>query len=168
MSALAPSLAMSMPTWGYWMRAGALRGPCRVVVEGRGAILVLRWQGDPELRRVQACAVVQGVLGVGDAMTRGHQVDLAGADDLLVAQTVAMQHLALDQPGEGLQADVRMRADVHALAGLEPHGAGVIEEAPRANHALLAIGERTAHEHAIAEVGAARLDADDRIHGRCP
>lgn len=138
-----------------------------VVIEGGRAILMLRRQGDPQLCRVQLLAVVQRILGVGDAMSSGHQIDLARADDLLVAQAVAVQDLALDQPGEGLQADVRVRADVHALAGLEPHGAGVIEEAPRVNHALLAIGERTAHEHAIAEVGAARLDADDRIHGRC-
>ncbi|CAH1747806.1 protein of unknown function [Thauera humireducens] len=105
---------------------------------------------------------------MGDAMSSGHQIDLAGADDLLVAQAVAVQDLALDQPGEGLQADVWVRADMHAFAWFEVHRAGVVEKAPGADHPLLAIGERTAHEHAVAEVGAAGLDADDRVHGRCP
>jgi len=40
-------------------------------------------------------AVAQRILGMGDAVAGGHRVDLAGADDLLVAQAVAVQHLAL-------------------------------------------------------------------------
>ena len=67
------------------------------------------------------------------------QGDLARADDLLVAQAVAVQDLALDQPG--LQADVRCARDV-------------IEKTPCPHHPLLAIGEGAADNHAFAEVGA--------------
>jgi hypothetical protein len=43
---------------------------------------------------------------VGDAPTGGHQVELAGPDELFGAEAVAVQHLALQQPGDRLQADV--------------------------------------------------------------
>ncbi|BDB72439.1 hypothetical protein Cthiooxydans_48510 [Comamonas thiooxydans] len=62
-------------------------------------------------------------------MAGRHQIDLAGADDLLAAQAVAVQYLSLDHPGESLQADVRMGPDLHA--GRRGDGrAGVVEEAP--------------------------------------
>ena len=52
-----------------------------------------------------------------------------------------MQHLALDQPGEGLQADVRMRADVQALAEARTAPARRGRESTTPDHLLLAIGE---------------------------
>ena len=55
------------------------------------------------------------LLGVRHAVAGGHQVELAGPDHLLGAEAVAVQHLAGDQPRDGLQADVRMRPDVDAL-----------------------------------------------------
>jgi len=61
-----------------------------------------------------------------------------------------------------------MGADVHALAGFKLHRAGVIEKTPCPHHPLLAIGEGAADNHAVAKVGVAGRDADDRVHGRCP
>ena len=55
-------------------------------------------------------------LRVHDAAAGGHPVQLARPDDLLEAEAVAVHDLALDQPGEGRQADVRMRPHVDTLA----------------------------------------------------
>jgi hypothetical protein len=120
------------------------RGFARVLAPG---------QRDPQLRRVQARAFVQRVLGVGDAAPGGHQVDLAGTDDLFVAQRVAVHHLALDEPGEGLQADVRVRAHVHAGAGRELHRAGVVEEAPGAHQPALAVRQGARDGRVLADDG---------------
>ena len=89
---------------------------CRPVFGGRGL-------GDPQLHAVQVAAVGAGaLLGVGDAPPGRHQVELAGHDDLLAAERVTVQRLALQEPGDGLQADVRMRGDVHAAGALTSAG----------------------------------------------
>ena len=84
-------------------------------------------QGNPQLGRMHAQCL--GLFGMGNAVASRHQIDLAGADDLLAAQAVAVQHLALDHPGESLQADMGMGADLHAGRRWEGR-AGVVEEAP--------------------------------------
>ena len=48
---------------------------------------------------------------MGEASTSGHQVELSGSDELYRSKAVAMQHFALDQPRDGLQAHMRMRSD---------------------------------------------------------
>jgi hypothetical protein len=65
-----------------------------VVLKRRFAPTFVLGQGNPQLGRVQARAVHHRVLGVRDAAPGRHQVDLAGADDLLVAQRVAVHHFA--------------------------------------------------------------------------
>ena len=117
---------------------------------------------------MQPLSIGERVFGMNDASPGSHQVDLAGADDLFVAQAVAMQYFTIDQPGKGLQANVRMGADMHALARGEADRAGVVEKTPGANHALLAGGQRSANQHAFAKVGATRLGADDGAHGLPP
>ena len=109
-----------------------------MMVEGRGDVALLVGQRDPQLRGVGVALVGQRLLGVGDAMTGGHQVDLAGADHLDVAQAVAVQRLALDHPGKGLQADVRVRAHGQSAARFEFGGTGMVEEAPGTDHPPLA------------------------------
>ena len=49
-----------------------------------------------------------------DAMTGGHDVELAWPYRRPRAETVAMLDLAVQQPGDRLQAGVRMRPDLHA------------------------------------------------------
>ncbi|KVC94183.1 hypothetical protein WI76_24840 [Burkholderia ubonensis] len=115
-------------------------------------------QRDPELDRVKAPAGQQRVLGVfrvRDAAAGGHQIDLAGPDHLFVAEAVAMQHRAFDHPRERLQADVRMRADVHAGIAGQRDRARVVEEAPRADGFALTIGQG-AVDRQRADFGGAR------------
>jgi hypothetical protein len=101
---------------------------------------------------MQLQAIVQRILGMDDAATCGHQINLSRADDLLIAQTVSMQHFAFNQPGEGLQANVRMGADMHTLAGIELHRPGMIEKAPRTNHSLLSAGQEPTNEQSITKI----------------
>src|SRR3990170_2083842 len=96
---------------------------------------------------------------MGDAATGRHQVDLPGVDHLLITQAVAMQHLALDHPRECLQADVRVRADVEALAWRIVHWAGVVEEAPGADHAPVPVRNRAPDLESVANDRETRLQA---------
>jgi len=97
--------------------------------------------------------------GVGDAAARRHPVDLGRADVLLDAQAVAVGDLAVEQIGQGRDADVRVRAHVHGLgnAGGHVHGAHVVEEDKRTDRATL--GERQdAADLKAAEILAALVD----------
>src|SRR3990172_11320197 len=96
---------------------------------------------------------------MGDAAASRHQVDLPGLNQLFVTQAVAMQHLALDHPRECLQADVRVRADVEALARRIVHWAGVVEEAPGADHAPVPVRNRAPNLESVANDRATRLQA---------
>ena len=70
-----------------------------------------------------------------DAVAGGHQVQLARADHLLGAEAVAVQDFAGQQPGDGLQADVGMRADVEAVVFGDRGGSHLVDEAPGADSA---------------------------------
>src|SRR5690606_9252615 len=62
---------------------------------------------------VQRLGLVGGDLGVGDAAPAGHQVQLAGPDEQVVAAAVAVLDLAVEQPAHRLQPRVRVRWDDH-------------------------------------------------------
>jgi hypothetical protein len=80
-----------------------------VVGEARFAVPFGLGQRDPQLQAVQHGRAARGRLfRVGDAAARGHQVQLARPDQLPAAEAVPVQHQALEQPADGLQADVRM------------------------------------------------------------
>jgi hypothetical protein len=96
---------------------------------------------------------------VRDAAPRGHQVHLAGADDLPVAQAVVVQHLALDHPREGLQADVRMRPHAHAGTRRETRWPCMVEKTPCAHRASRGAGQHARDRETAAEVGMTRRDA---------
>ena len=116
-----------------------------VVLERRRAVSGRRRLGDPELDAVHVAAVAAGsLLGVGHAAAGGHEVELAGRDDLLGAEGVAVQRLAFEQPGDGLQADVGMRGDAEA-AFVDGGGAHVVDEAPRPDGAASPARQRAAH-----------------------
>ena len=158
--------AASTPTSAVSRRAGdaaPAKLPTRTVADGvvqldprqlgvvreRGRAVAGRLRlGHPQLHAVELAAVAAGrLLGVGDAVPGGHQVELPGPDDLLAAEAVAVQDLAGDQPGDRVQAGVRVRADIQTLGlgdQLRPH---VVGEAPGPHGPSLPAGERPPHRH---------------------
>ena len=124
----------------------------------------------------QSCSALQlavvapgALLGVRDPVPGGHQVQLAGHDDLLGPERVAVQRLALEQPGDRLQTDVRVRGDIEAMGLVDRGGTHVIDEAPGANRAPGTPRERPAHTQGADSTLAALgdLDAVDRPERRC-
>jgi hypothetical protein len=81
------------------------------------------------------------VFGVSDPAAGRHEIHLAGRNHLLVAQTVAVDHRALDHPGKGLEPDVRVRADMQAAGGGDVYRAGMIKEAPGAYRTAPVVGQ---------------------------
>jgi hypothetical protein len=116
--------------------AGALQDrQVRVVLEaGRGRAVLLR-QRVPQLGAVQERGMrARGLLGVRDALPRRHQAELAGPDHDVAAEGVPVVHLAVEQPAHRLQADVRVRGDLHARLAGDLVRTVVVHEAPRADH----------------------------------
>src|SRR5580693_2825152 len=94
------------------------------------------WLGHPELHAVHlAGGRLPGVFGVGDRASSRHQVELAGPDHLVVAEAVRMAGLALQEPRDGVQPDMGMRADRHPFGRGGWERSKSIEEAPGAYHA---------------------------------
>ncbi|MNT47069.1 hypothetical protein D3C72_1837550 [compost metagenome] len=108
--------------------------------------------------------VRQRLFCVGDPPSGRHQVDLTRANDLDVAQTVAVQHLALDHPGEGLQANMRMGTDAQAGFFFKHRRAGMIEKTPRADHSSLARGHQSVDGNPATHFGGARSDSLNRFN----
>src|SRR3546814_1526446 len=81
-------------------------------------LLVGLRQGDPGLDAVRRAALAARpleALAVGDALARGHPVDLARPDRLLRADAVAMHDLAVEQVGDRREPDMRVRQDVQLV-----------------------------------------------------
>ena len=93
-----------------------------------------------------------------DAAAGGHQVHRAGLDFPDIALAVAVHDAAVEQIGDGGEPDMRMRANVHALAGHELHRPEMVEEDEGADHLPLAMRQRAAHLESVAEVAGARHD----------
>ena len=131
-------------------------------------LLERRGQRNPELDAVQALPALTyrhaGALRMHDAAPGRHPVDAPGLNRLMRAQAVAMVELAFEQIGDRGQVDVRVGADVGAVAGLERRGAHVIEEDEGPNEATLDRGQHAPHAQA-AEIARARLD-DELDAGR--
>jgi len=102
---------------------------------------------------------------VRDAAPGGHQVELAGPDDLLAAQAVPVQHVARDEPGHRLQPDVRVRRYLHAGHPVDRRRAVVVHEAPRAHAAPLPQRQQAAHVE-VTDVGKARRGDLGARHAR--
>src|SRR5437868_2869225 len=96
---------------------------------------------------------------MGNAGARRHEVDLAGGDQLLIAEAVTVHHRALDHPGERLQPHVRMRPDAHAATAPEFHRPGMVEEAPRSDGAAVPARQRTPDDEPAADFGVTCCDA---------
>ena len=113
-----------------------------MVLERRLAVAGRVGLRDPQLDAVQLPAVGAGrLLGVRDAVTGGHQVELARSQHLVGAETVPVPRLARDEPCDRLQPDVRVRADVEAVTLGDRRRPEVVGEAPRADRAVGPTGQ---------------------------
>ncbi|MNQ92681.1 hypothetical protein D3C85_1081120 [compost metagenome] len=116
-----------------------------VAVAGFAALQFAR-QRQPDLQAVGAGTtgdqVSGGALDMGDAVAGGHPADVTGLDPLVRTQAVLVLQFALEQVGEGGQADMRMLAHVHALAGGVVRLQHVVEEHEGANVAAMGRGQR--------------------------
>jgi hypothetical protein len=113
------------------------------MLEARRTGRLRRRQRDPQLQAVQRGAVpIRGLLGVRDPTPGRHQVELARPDHREAADAVSMQHLAVEQPSDRLQATVRMRRHLHARPGEDRVGAEVVGEAPRSDHPAVRMGQQ--------------------------
>ena len=105
-----------------------------------------------------------GALAMHDPAAGSHPVDVARLDRLREAQTVAMENPAVEQIGDGGEANVRMRLDLHAAARRHVHRAKVVEKDERPDHATLHARQDTAHGKAATQVVGTALDQKfDRI-----
>ena len=126
----------------------------------------LRQRG-PQLDAVQRL-VGLGVLGVGDTPARGHQVHLAGPDNDVAAQRILVPDLAAEQPGDRLQAGVRMTRDPHRV-GARPE---MVEETPTSDQAERPLRQDPADLEAVTgaerdETGMYDLDVAHRPSMAC-
>jgi hypothetical protein len=101
--------------------------------------------GDPELNPLQVPAVGAGwLLGVGDAVSGAHQVQLSRSDQLLGAQAVVVNRLTLNQPGHGREPRVRVGIDIESPFLGHGGWAHVIGETPRPDGAMGPLGKSAA------------------------
>src|SRR5690606_13725439 len=104
--------------------------------------------------------------GMGDAAPGRHPVYLAGPDDLLDAETVAMGDLPAEEIAYRRKADMRMRLDI-GIADFfrrQVHRARMIHEDERPDHAPLAEWQDAGDLETAAKAGLARID-DQIQHG---
>src|SRR5690606_42012526 len=99
-------------------------------------------------------------LAMRDAAARGHPIDFLWPNYLLVAQAIAMHHLASKQVGHRCKANVRMRADVHApiKAWREIERSHVVEEDERPHHAPLCEWQYATNFKTAAKIATPLLD----------
>ena len=114
---------------------------------------------------MQVAAVAAGsLLGVGDAVAGGHEVELSRSDDLLGAERVAVHGFARQQPGDRLEADVGMGGNAEA-ALVDGGGTHVVYEAPGADGAAAPAWQRSSHRDGADVAGAALGDLDHSSFG---
>ena len=111
-----------------------------VVLESRRAVAGGVGLRDPELHAVQLAPDRRSPPRRADAVAGGHQVELAGLDDLVRAQAGAVPELSRQQPRHRLQAGVGMGPDAGTGRAGDGGGAHVVDEAPRP-HRCAAPGE---------------------------
>ncbi len=140
---------------------------CPVLLECGVGPSVGLGQGHPELQAPEAPSILgRRLFGVGNAPPRRHQVQHPGARRSSEPQAVVVNDLTVEQPGDGLQADVRMRGHVHGLARREGEGTKGVEEAPGPHEAPLAPGKQTPDGQAQKIAEPARQRFKDRGGGR--
>ncbi len=126
---------------------GAVQRLGTVVLEGRWHKAGSIGQCYPQLCPVQYCGVLAEKLGVADALSGGHQVDLAGAYGGAKARRIKMFDGAGEQPGHGLQSGVRVARYAHAAGAGDVVGAVVVQEAPGADQTALLLRQGAEDRH---------------------
>ena len=109
---------------------------------------------------------VRVLLGVGHPVTRRHQIELPGPDELLGTETVQVHQLAGDQPGHRLEAHVRMRPDAELPRPVDRDGAGVVDETPRTDGSARSMRQVAAHRQRAHLGSRPGSTLDDRTVGR--
>ncbi len=139
----------------------------REVLERRGPITVLGGERDPQLDAEQPRGTRRGVLRVRDPAPGRHQAEFPGPDELVVAQAVAVLDLAGQEPGDGLQPDVRMGWHDHPPGARrrDVHRTVVVDEAPGPDRADAAVRERAANQDPP-RPAQRHLAGQQRRHGR--
>ena len=118
-----------------------------VVLEVGGVVAGGVGERDPQLDAVQRGGAGGRDLRVAHAAAAGHQVELAGTDQRLVAGRVTVLDLAGEQPAHRLQAGVRVRRHDHPAGVVDLVGTVVVGEAPGPHERTTALREGTAHGH---------------------
>ena len=118
-----------------------------VVLEVGGVVAGGVGERDPQLDAVQRGGAGGRDLRVAHAPAAGHQVELAGTDQRLVAGRVTVLDLAGEQPAHRLQAGVRVRRHDHPAGVVDLVGPVVVGEAPGPHERTAALREGTAHGH---------------------
>src|SRR5262249_40969632 len=92
--------------------------------------LLARRQVEPDLKPADPFWTHLRHLLVQDAAARRHPLDVAGADRALVAERVAMLHLARAHEGDGLDTSMRMKGKAF-LVVVRIHGFEMVEKKER-------------------------------------
>ena len=136
-----------------------------MMLERRRTVAGLGRLGHPELDGVHLFGPGRILLGVGHPVACGHEVQLAGPDELLGTQAVEMQEFAGHEPRHGLEAHVGMRADAEGHARFDRDGARMIDEAPRPDGAARSLRQHPADWQRPDLGEAPRGDLDQRAVG---
>ena len=102
-----------------------------------------------------------------DAAPGRHQIHLARRDCLEGAEQIAMVDRAGEQIGHGGEVDMRMRADVDAVAGRQPGRPHLVEEDERPDRRPRLVGQRPVDLETAKIVGRGqqRLEKEVLAHG---
>ena len=147
------------------------RQHCRSgVLEHRRGLFLGVGQGQPGLqtryRHRRAAQFFWRALGMDDAAAGGHQVHVTGRDHHLGAERIAMPDLAVEQVGDGGEADMRMRAHVERMPGPQDRRPHAIEEDEGPDQPALCRRQRAAHLEAVNVLGVRHHHQLDLIAGK--
>jgi hypothetical protein len=114
-----------------------------VPLEAGGDPVAAVRQRHPQLQALDERGLAQRELGVRDAGAAGHEVQLAGAQQHVRAEAVAVPDLARYGPGHGLEPGVRVGEHRHVRA----LGPELVEEAPSSHGGHLPLRQGAADVH---------------------
>src|ERR1700749_796261 len=105
-----------------------------------------------------------GAFRMRDAAPRRHPADRTGHDLLLRTDGITVKNTSLEKIGYRRKPDMRVRAHIHPLPGMELRRPHMVNEDKRPHHAALGI-----RQHAVdkepAKIRLARLDDKrNRVH----
>ncbi|QTK79420.1 hypothetical protein AT6N2_C1722 [Agrobacterium tumefaciens] len=142
----------------------------RGVRKSRVDFLHMIGQGKPGLQaghgQRMAAQVFRRAFRMHDAAPGRHQVDVAGANDKLGAETVAMLDFAVEQIGHRGKPDMRVRLDVERLTRLQDRRPHAVKKDERADKPPLPGRQRPAHGKTANVAGARNDEVLDGVAGK--